>query len=183
MTPRDVGEGSGAELRTLLVTRAELQGPNGTSRLVWDVLAACRGSQGRGVPGAGRCWLLWGSLRVRQAAAPIPACQHLHVSCLDRYLLSQPFLLGEVLQSTQHPCGPALDSLQYGHISLGLGIPAPDTVLLPNKTFFHLCGRGLCLLGVVPENPVLSPESHGDPPSDIAPFEAWGSPEGPQCCP
>lgn len=41
---------------------------------------------------------------------------------------------------------------------------------------------GLHLLGVVPKSSVMSPESHCDP-RDIPPYEAWGSPAGPQCCP
>ncbi|KAK4810494.1 hypothetical protein QYF61_004274, partial [Mycteria americana] len=43
--------------------------------------------------------------------------------------LSQPFLIGEMLQSFHHLCGPALDSLQYVHVSLVLGSPELDTGL------------------------------------------------------
>jgi len=42
---------------------------------------------------------------------------------------SQPFLIGEMLQSLHHLCGPSLDSLQYVHVSLVLRSPELDTVL------------------------------------------------------
>ncbi|PKU46071.1 gamma-aminobutyric acid receptor subunit alpha-4 isoform x1 [Limosa lapponica baueri] len=44
--------------------------------------------------------------------------------------LSQPFLVGEMLQSLHHLCGPLLDSsLQYVHVSLVLRSPKLNTVL------------------------------------------------------
>ncbi|PKU38985.1 hypothetical protein llap_10711 [Limosa lapponica baueri] len=43
--------------------------------------------------------------------------------------LSQPFLVGEILQTLQHLCGPLLGSLQYVHVSLAMDNPELDTVL------------------------------------------------------
>ena len=47
--------------------------------------------------------------------------------------LSQPFLIGELLQSLNHACGSLWDSLQYAHISLLLGSPEMVTRLWPHQ--------------------------------------------------
>lgn len=49
---------------------------------------------------------------------------------------SWPFLLGEVLWSLQHLCGPSLSSLQDCHASLVLGWPEQDTVF---QVWPHYC--------------------------------------------
>ncbi|KAK4818782.1 hypothetical protein QYF61_019128, partial [Mycteria americana] len=43
--------------------------------------------------------------------------------------LSQPVFIGEVLQPSDHFCGPSLDSLQQVHVLLMLGAPEQDAVL------------------------------------------------------
>lgn len=50
--------------------------------------------------------------------------------------LPQPFLIGEVLQSLNHPCGLLWDSFQYAHVSLLLGSPELDQ---PLKMWPHWC--------------------------------------------
>jgi len=43
--------------------------------------------------------------------------------------LSQPVLTGEVLQPSDHFCGPPLDTLQQVHVLLMLGAPELNAVL------------------------------------------------------
>ncbi|KAK4806933.1 hypothetical protein QYF61_027300 [Mycteria americana] len=48
---------------------------------------------------------------------------------LEQPQLSQPFLIGEVFQPSDHFCGPPLDPLQQVHVFLVLGDPELDAVL------------------------------------------------------
>ena len=55
--------------------------------------------------------------------------------------LPQPVFAGEVLQPSEHLCGPPLDPLQQLPVLLVLGPPDLDTVLQmgPNESSFILC--------------------------------------------
>ncbi|XP_068808482.1 uncharacterized protein [Struthio camelus] len=57
--------------------------------------------------------------------------------------LSQPFLIGEMLQPPNHLSSPSLDSLQELHVSLLLGNPEVDTVLQVEKSLDVALGYGL----------------------------------------
>jgi len=48
---------------------------------------------------------------------------------VDEPQLSQPILIEEVLQHSDHLCGPPLDLLQQLHVFLVLGAPELDAVL------------------------------------------------------
>jgi len=55
--------------------------------------------------------------------------QKLSLLQAERAHLPQPVFIGEVLQPSDHPCGPPLDLLQQVHILLVLGAPSLEEVL------------------------------------------------------
>jgi len=67
------------------------------------------------------CTLIRSSLRLLQA---------------EQSQLPQPFIMGEMLQSLNHLCGPLLDSLQHVHVCLVLRNPELDTEL---QAWPHQC--------------------------------------------
>jgi len=64
--------------------------------------------------------------------------------------LSQPFLTGEMLQPSDHLCGPPLDPLQHLHVFPVLGSPELDTGLQV----------GSQQSGVEGQNPLSQPAGH-----------------------
>ncbi|KAK4810889.1 hypothetical protein QYF61_013297 [Mycteria americana] len=63
----------------------------------------------------------------RTTQHPIPKSNYLILA--KQTHISQPFLIGEMLQPLHHLRGPSLDSLQYVQVSLVLGSPELDTGL------------------------------------------------------
>ena len=82
--------------------------------------------------------------------------------------LSQPLPISKMLQSLRHLCGPALDLLQYVHVSPALGSPALDPALWMHLTSAEPRERTTSLnLLVIDHNPlslalllVFSPPPH-----------------------
>ena len=50
--------------------------------------------------------------------------------------LSQPLLIGQMLQPLNHLCGPSLDSLQHDHVTFVLESPDLDVVF---QVWPHQC--------------------------------------------
>ena len=85
----------------------------------------------------------------------------------EQPLLSQPFLIGEVFQTSDHFCGPRLDPIQQLHVLLVLRTPQLDTIVhvgsyswsisVRNLRNITLCWpHDLIRLRVIPHTIVLS---------------------------
>lgn len=82
--------------------------------------------------GTGHHWKEHGSVLIAgslQTFVPIDEFPPWSLLRSGQSQLSQPFLIGQMLQSLHHPCDPFLDCLQYVHVSFVLGGPYLDPAL------------------------------------------------------